>query len=473
MATTEITQSYVPVQGGFLMRVDRPDGRAVPIPSDPLVVGRAPGCGLFIDNSTVSWSHAQLTATETGIQVRDLKSRNGTFIEEFRVVEAFLRGTPARVRFGDAVFQYTPGDQVRLDISTADSFGSLRGETPVMRRLFAQLARIASSEHTVLITGETGTCKEVVARAIHDASARAERPFHVIDCGALPASLAESVLFGHEARAFTDAKRHPSPFEEARGGTIFLDEIGELPPDLQVKLLRVLQERKIKALGSNVYHDVDVRIIAATNVNLHKAMNEKTFRSDLYYRLDQLHVQLPPLRDRLDDIPLLLGHFAWEAGCPEIVKRIPESSIRQLRAHEWPGNVRELQDVLVETMVYREPAPHPIHPEKYIGAAVLVAPDGNCAIDCVDPNDSEQDALRRYWTQMFERHESSIRRISFYSGCGRAKVRRMLRKYGLVTDEPVTPRGHGPHPLDGALSPVWASAASRAGSGRTCRGDRG
>lgn len=446
MATTVGTGSYVQAQGGTLSRVDRPDVPTLEIPSEPLIVGRAPQCGLSIDESTVTWMHAKLEATERmGIRIRDLNSRNGTFVQGVRVIEGYLPATPVRVAFGDALFQFTPGGFVQLDVSTADAFGPLKGDAPAMRRLFATLRNIATTDRTVasnrdvLITGPTGTGKELIARAIHDAGPRAKKPFIVIDCASLPAALAESVLFGHERGAFTGAtSKQLSPFIEAEGGTVFLDEIGELPLDLQTKLLRVLQERKVKAVGSNTYRDINVRIIAATLLDLARAINTREFRADLFFRLDKLAVEVPPLTERREDIPTLLQHFASEAGVPDLVDRIPHESMGKLMTYHWPGNVRELENLVVKATAFLEPGP--IRIEKYITSKFLnvpsvAEPSFAEAIDCDNPNDSEDEALRRFWTRMHKQYDGNITKIAFFSQKGRAAVRRALLKYGLIRSD--------------------------------------
>ncbi len=229
----------------------------------------------------------------------------------------------------------------------------LIGSSKPMRKILAQVPRLASTPATVLITGESGTGKELLARALHNRSPRAHGPFLTINCGALPEGLLESELFGHVRGAFTGAVRdHPGLFAQATGGTLFLDEVGELSPATQVKLLRVLQERVVRQVGGTQEIAVDVRIIAATNRDLAEEMEQGRFREDLYYRLNVLHVHLPPLRARKDDIPDLARHFAdricAQLGIPP--KRLTPDAIRVLQAHSWPGNVRELENILERTI---------------------------------------------------------------------------------------------------------------------------
>jgi len=236
---------------------------------------------------------------------------------------------------------------------TAVDVPELIGSSEPMRKILSQVSRLASTPATVLITGESGTGKELLARALHNRSQRAGGPFLTINCGALPEGLLESELFGHVRGAFTGAVRdHPGLFAQAAGGTLFLDEVGELSPATQVKLLRVLQERRVRQVGGTQEIPVDVRIIAATNRDLAEEMEQGRFREDLYYRLNVLHVHLPPLRARRDDIPELARFFAGrichQLGIPE--KRLTPDAIRVLQAHSWPGNVRELENILERTI---------------------------------------------------------------------------------------------------------------------------
>src|SRR5207237_1190689 len=224
-------------------------------------------------------------------------------------------------------------------------FGPLVGTSPLMRAVFDKLKKAAPTELTCLITGETGSGKELVAQAIHMGSARANKPFVVVDCGAIPATLAESALFGHERGAFTGAvDKRISPFVEADGGTIFLDELGELPVDVQPKLLRALAEQRIKSVGSNSYRPVNVRVIAATRRDLVREVNAGTFRSDLYFRVAQLRIELPALRERTEDIPALVRKMITDLGDPTAYSRITNDSLERLMRHDWPGNVRELRN---------------------------------------------------------------------------------------------------------------------------------
>lgn len=240
------------------------------------------------------------------------------------------------------------------ETETIDAQGRMVGKSPAMQTVYQIIGRAAISDETILIMGESGTGKELVAELIHKNSPRTENPFIVVDCSAIPPSLIESTLFGHVKGAFTDAHTdRKGKFEQADSGTIFLDEVGELPIDVQMKLLRVLQEREIEPVGSNDTRSVNVRIIAATNQKLDTAITEKTFRDDLYYRLNVVPISLPPLRERREDIPdlidLFTSRFAQEYQIPKI--GISSETINKLTDHVWPGNVRELENAIKRAIV--------------------------------------------------------------------------------------------------------------------------
>jgi len=231
------------------------------------------------------------------------------------------------------------------------------GESNSIRQVLAVLEKVADSPSTVLITGESGTGKELVARALHEGSSRRERPFITINCAAIPKDLMESELFGHEKGAFTGATTSkPGRFELADTGTLFLDEIGEIPPEMQVKLLRVLQESEFERVGGIKTIHVDVRLIAATNRDLRQAIQEGRFREDLFYRLNVVPVALPPLRERLDDIEPLVEHFItkYNQRLTRSIKGISKEALERLRDYYWPGNIRELENIIERTVLFSE-----------------------------------------------------------------------------------------------------------------------
>ena len=246
---------------------------------------------------------------------------------------------------------------LREDIDRASMFEEIVGSSPALQRVLTQVTKVASTDATVLILGETGTGKELIARAIHKRSRRAGGAFIRVNCAAIPPSLIASELFGHEKGAFTGAlQRRLGRFEAADGGTIFLDEIGELPAETQVALLRVLQEREIERVGSSHPIPVDVRVLAATNRDLEAAVESGTFREDLYYRLNVFPIRMPPLRERVDDIPILseylVDRYAKQVG--KSIRNIEKQTLQLLQAYDWPGNVRELQNVIERAVVLVE-----------------------------------------------------------------------------------------------------------------------
>ncbi len=309
------------------------------------VIGSAHDCDFPMEDTTVSRRHCRIVYEDGGYVLEDLGSRNGTYIESFRIKSAFLR-PGVRIGLGSSTLQFDlVGEQINVYLSRTNSFGKLFGRSLEMKEVFGILQRVAPTDATVLITGESGTGKELAAHAIHEHSHRSAKPFNVFDCSAVPRELIESELFGHVKGAFTGAvQSRPGAFVTAQGGTLFLDELGELPLDLQPKLLRVLENREVKPLGSNDTTKVDVRIIAATNRPLEQMVQEGTFRQDLYYRLAVIQVPLPPLSHRVDDIPFLVDLFLKEKKHDDAGFVVSHETMEQLKQHPWPGNVRELKN---------------------------------------------------------------------------------------------------------------------------------
>jgi transcriptional regulator with GAF, ATPase, and Fis domain len=323
-------------------------GREVEMGKPRVTGGRSIINDLVLADKAVSGTHFEVLVKDDGYRLRDLDSRNGTFIGDLRVREVYLRpGTTFRVGQSELRFQTTQ-DVVEIALSERDRFDRVIGSSAAMREIFAVLEKVAPSELTVMITGETGTGKELIARGIHNASGRKGRPFVVLDCGAIPRDLIESTLFGHEKGSFTGAiGQHRGCFEQASGGTIFLDEIGELDLALQPKLLRVLEQREIKRVGGDRTLKVDVRVVAATNRDLRAMVNAGTFREDLYFRLSVIHVELPPLRERKEDIADLAQHFLREVASRRgVTLSLGQDAAHALMSHAFPGNVRELRNVV-------------------------------------------------------------------------------------------------------------------------------
>ena len=280
------------------------------------IAGSSVDAGLVVQDPTVSRLHAELELRDDGLWVRDLGSRNGTFLEGLQITGGRLpQGGKLRLGSTELVIDYKSGQPTQVTVWPTDRFAALTGGSVVMRELFGTLSRVAPMDSSVLIQGETGTGKELVARAIHEASPRADKPFVVVDCAALPDTLLDSELFGHAKGAFTGAiAPRLGAIETAAGGTVFLDEIGELPLSMQPKLLRVLESRTVRRVGETVHRDVDVRFVSATHRDLLTMVNAGEFREDLYFRISVIPLTIPPLRSRREDIGRLVNAFWADAG---------------------------------------------------------------------------------------------------------------------------------------------------------------
>ena len=433
-----------------LLVTDGPDkGLSVTMDRPRITGGRSAVNDLVLSDKAVSGAHFEIVSGQDGYLLRDLESTNGTFVGGLRIREVFLKpGTKFQV--GHTVIRFQPTDEViEIALSSQDRFGRALGHSVPMREVFAILERVAPSDLTVLISGETGTGKDVIAQGIHEKSNRADGPFVVLDCSAIPKNLIESTLFGHEKGAFTGAlDRRQGFFEQADGGTIFLDEIGELDISLQPKLLRVLENKEIKRVGGHKTISVDVRVIAATNRDLRKMVSDGTFREDLYFRLSVMHVVLPPLRKRTDDIPLLAKHFLEqvEARRGLSLSFAPET-LTLLKRHDWPGNVRELRNV-VERAASLAEGPV-IHPDDILWGHPITGEgrgSGSSAMPMgeLDPKtmastmlfkDAKQKVVdlfeKEYLTALMAIHNGNITRASEQAGLTRYHLRELLKKHGL------------------------------------------
>lgn len=332
-----------------LVVIDGDDkGKEVELKTTRCSGGRSIINDLVLSDKSVSGTHFEIAVRDDGYRLRDLSSRNGTFVNDLQIREVYLK--PGVVfRAGQSTIQFQPTtDIVEIALSKKDRFDQVVGGSPIMRECFASLEKISPSDLTCLITGETGTGKELVARGIHNASKRKSKPFVVLDCGAIPRDLIESTLFGHEKGAFTGAiGQQQGCFEQASGGTIFLDEIGELDIALQPKLLRVLEQREIKRVGGDRTIKVDVRVLAATNRDLRAEVNNSNFREDLYFRLSVVHCELPPLRERREDIPTIANHFLKDVASRRGMNMsFGQDAMAAMMTHQWAGNVRELRNVV-------------------------------------------------------------------------------------------------------------------------------
>jgi two-component system response regulator GlrR len=390
-----------------------------------LTVGAAPGNHLRLSDPSVSRHHCSFMLTPTGVELRDLGSTNGTTLGGYRVSAAFVNHG-AMIGVGESLLSFEETDEKLSEpLSKEPCFGPVFGQNESMRHLFALAARIAPSNATVLLEGETGTGKGLFASALHDASPRAAEPFVVIDCGALPPTLIESELFGHEKGSFTGAKAaRKGLFEAASGGTAFLDEVGELPRELQPKLLRVLESREIRRIGSDVRHAVDIRVIAATNRDLRRDVNSGAFRSDLWYRLNTFRLEIPPLRDRRDDIPLLVAHFyAQLADDPQSPP--PPALVAAMQRGNWPGNVRELRSAVERAIIFDDP-----HAWNESGVSQRLEPSVSFRAAKLHATRSWEQS---YLEELIGRHDGNLSRAARAARMDRGYLRELLRRHEIPT----------------------------------------
>ncbi|MEO8801483.1 MAG: sigma 54-interacting transcriptional regulator [Polyangiaceae bacterium] len=417
------------VQGGT---VRLPDGKTVTVDVDPVVVGRDPGARIVLVDPEVSSLHCELRAVSEGILVKDLGSTNGTFVGTLRIQEAAVT-TPTEITVGSTKLVLEPTAKKKVDVGFSDAFGPLVGSSPKMRRVFSVLEKVAATPLSVLILGETGTGKELVARALHDASNRRDKPFVVVDCGSIPPTLAESLLFGHEKGSFTGAtERRKGALAEADGGTLFLDELGELPIDLQPKLLRALAEKQVKRVGGSAFEPIDVRVLAATRRDLGAEMNAGRFRSDLFFRIAQVRVELPALRERLADLPLLVEDICAKVGKAEHAAAVVSWIEQRMASHDWPGNVRELVNVAsVAATLADQPGAiddvltltrDPVDAPRGSGPATAFTEAKRAAVAVFE---------RDYFTSLTKRSQGNVSEMARQSGMERHHVRAYLRKHNI------------------------------------------
>jgi DNA-binding NtrC family response regulator len=380
-----------------------------------VLVGQSAACDVRLSDRQVSRRHAELDVTHKGLRLVDLDSTNGTFVGGLRVAEAYLVGGEV-VRLGETALRVLRAlSSAKAETSAARSFGAMIGESPEMRRLYPLCQRLAQSDVPIVIEGETGTGKEVLAEALHQASGRAGGPFVVFDCTAVPPALLESALFGHEKGSFTGATaQRRGVFEQASGGTLFIDEIGELDLPLQPKLLRAIERGEVQRVGAAGWMRVDVRIVAATRRDLDREVQAGRFRDDLFFRLAVGRIELPPLRRRRGDVAVLARHF-WRSIAGD-ARPVPPGLLERLEDYPWPGNVRELQNAIARHVAVGElPA---------VEAAPQVASGGD-AIERVLAKDLPLPRARaeiveaferRYVERVLERHGGNVSRAAAASG---------------------------------------------------------
>lgn len=399
---------------------------------------------VVLTDSTVSRRHAEISRTPDGFILRDLGSTNGTFVGPVRVKEVFL-APDTHFRVGRSELVFTPIDEViEVEPSQAERFEGLVGQSVVMRELFNILERIAPTDLTVLISGETGTGKELASRAVHERSRRKGKAFVVFDCGAAPANLIESELFGHERGAYTGAvESRAGVFEQADGGTIFLDEIGELPKALQPKLLRVLEQREVRRLGASKSKAIDVRVVVATNRDLRLEIEAGRFRADLFYRLAVVELKLPPLRERMSDLLLLEEHLLTHAPHNPGVQYISTEVEAIFQSYHWPGNVRELKNVIERALPFCDGPEVRISalPDALRGATKhplaiptkVIAPNHDASVSFKDAKDSIIDAFeRQYLVDLLEQHGGNVSRAARTADMDRKSITRLMKKHEIT-----------------------------------------
>ncbi|HEV7554869.1 MAG TPA: sigma 54-interacting transcriptional regulator [Kofleriaceae bacterium] len=389
-----------------------------------LTIGSAPGNQLVIDDPTVSRHHCAIRVTPRGFQLLDLASTNGTWLGNHMIDSAYLK-PGSTFRTGTIALKFeTLDDEVRQELSADSNYGDVLGESPAMRRIFALVARVAPTDTTLLLEGETGTGKSMIADVIHRQSPRADQPFVVVDCASIPATLIESELFGHERGAFTGAHTaRAGAFETAQHGTVFLDEVGELPVDLQGKLLRALEERVVKRIGSAHPLRLDVRVIAATNRDLREEVNRGRFRADLYYRLNVLRLRIPPLRERREDIPVLVQHY-YRVFVGDDAAVPPEPLVASLSQHAWPGNVRELRSAVERAVLMVDPT----EPTDDVDASARFD-------DTLSFREAKERAVttweRWYVQELLARHAGNLTQAARAARMDRAHLRELLQRRGV------------------------------------------
>ncbi len=414
------------------------------IAGDTFRVGKAPDANdLVLGDETVSRVHFEIMRDAKGYLVRDMKSTNGTFLDGAEVKEAYLRAGSV-IAAGSCELKFTPFEE-RIEIlpSEKEQLGDMVGKSPAMREIFGLIEKIAPTDATVLIEGETGTGKDMIARTLHELSPRHAAPFIVVDCGAVAGTLIESELFGHEKGAFTGAvTARQGAFELASGGTVFLDELGELSLDLQPKLLRVLEQRELRRVGGSKTTKVDLRVIAATRKDLRSEVEKGKFREDLYFRLNVVPITAPALRERREDIPLLIDSMLKKLA-PGGAAELGDASRAALMAHDWPGNVRELRNVIERALALGADPGMLVAPldlrggsEPGRGAQIREGVEFEAGVSFRDTKEKWNELFeRRYLAWLIKRADGNISKAARDADMDRKYLHKLLRKYGITAGE--------------------------------------
>jgi DNA-binding NtrC family response regulator len=433
LATSATKGRTVPRSYSLHLQILGQSAKQVALGARPVVLGAHASCDVVLEDPQISRRHAELLASPEGVRVKDLGSTNGTWWQGSRVTEVLV-SSGAVIQLGAISARISANDAPSVPPSEHDHFGSMAGKSLGMRELFAVLELAAPTEATVLIEGESGTGKEVTARAIHEASARAAGPFVVVDCSAISEALIESHLFGHVRGAFTGADRErKGAFVEATGGTLFLDELGELPLAAQAKLLRALEARTVQPVGADRPVSVDARVVAATHRELAKMVAAKEFRFDLFYRLAVVHVALPALRQRLEDLPHLIGAFYAARGL--VPGPIDGPNLERMHQHAWPGNVRELRNVLERAWALSGAATSFRELKLWLDSSMAAqfSEVVDSSLGFKEAKERWNDHFeRRYVSMVFAANGNNVTRAADHAGLSRRHLRELLYKHALI-----------------------------------------
>ncbi|EYF06512.1 sigma 54-interacting transcriptional regulator [Chondromyces apiculatus] len=425
--------------------VEREGGKAtrrvMVLDSDFVRVGAHPSNDLVLSDRLVSRFHCILERSGQGFRVTDVGSLNGIWIGGARVRDADIQ-PECVIELGESTIRVRDASAIsETELPAVLSFGSLWGASLSMRRMFHVLQRVAQASSDVLIEGENGTGKELIATELVQRSNRAQKPLVIVDCGAISPTLIESELFGHVRGSFTGASRdRAGAFEEADGGTVFLDEIGELPLEMQPKLLRALASREVRRVGESRARKVDIRVIAATNRRLEREVNSGRFREDLYYRLSVVTVRVPPLRERKEDIPLLVQHFLGALGASDRSELFPPDVMDKMLRYDWPGNVRELRNQVERTVVLGgEALLEGTHSDGQSSAPLEVGEPGALdamSVDIERPFKEAKEAVvdrfeREYLVALLGWASGNVSRAARKAGLDRMYLHRLLQRHGL------------------------------------------
>ncbi|MBK6516143.1 MAG: sigma 54-dependent Fis family transcriptional regulator [Polyangiaceae bacterium] len=429
--TTPRLELEVVREGGTL------SGRKVVLDGDVLRIGSAPSNELVLNDPLVSRVHCQLRTHRKGWRVVDTGSLNGTRLAGVSIRDADLALPECRLELGDSVIvaratQPGPGPS---QPGIAPTFGGLVGASAIMRRLFARIDRVAKADGDLLIEGESGTGKELIAAEVVRRSARRDKPVYIVDCGALRAQDASNELFGHTKGAFPGAEPRVGAFDAARGGVVLLDEIGDLPVDIQPLLLRALGEREFRVAGEAQPRKLDARVIATTNRRLEDEINQGRFREDLYFRLSVLRIDVPPLREHMEDIEVLVAAFLEELKAGDRTELLSRESLAQLARHTWPGNVRELRNFVERYVVADD-----VGLERPLRAERASEPASEIDITMSFRRSKERvlaDFEVRYLKALLAWAGGNVSKASRQSGMDRMYLHRLLQRYGIVRGAPL------------------------------------